>query len=90
MTAVRLTVLFAATIVFAAGCSTSDSATASRATYQDPNDPDPVTCRKVTYVGSRLPTRVCRHNSAWDADAVAGRAFTESIQRGGAVQTGDN
>jgi hypothetical protein len=90
MRSIRLTLLTAAAIFCAAGCTSTDTGVVSRATYQDPNDPDPVICRKVVHVGSRLPSRDCRHESTWAAEAAAGRAFTESIQRGGAIQTGDN
>ena len=89
MTSVRLTALTAAAIFCVAGCTSSNPDVASKATYQDP-DPDPVICRKVVHVGSRIPSRDCRHESTWAAEAAAGRAFTESIQRGGAIQKEDN
>lgn len=58
-------------------CTCAIAATAAHAAEsgakaeEEKPDPDAVTCKTVTLVGSRIPVRMCRTNLEWEAERQA-------------------
>lgn len=47
------------------------TAATGKATTERRTDPDAVTCKTTTVVGSRIPVRLCRTNAEWEAEQRA-------------------
>ncbi|MXP40247.1 hypothetical protein GRI75_01135 [Altererythrobacter soli] len=60
------------------------AATAERSEAQEQQaEPDPVRCKDTMVIGSRIPVRVCRPKSEWDAEARALQEERRSNSRSG-------
>ena len=72
-------VLSSAMIAMAA--TAAHAAETSAKTEEKKPEPDAVTCKTVTLVGSRIPDRMCRTNSEWEAERQAQIAERRSSRR---------
>jgi hypothetical protein len=63
-----------------AACGSSDYSGSDMVAVSEPVDPDEVTCRTVVKTGTRIGTRVCMTNRAWDQQASDARDAAHAIQ----------
>ena len=74
-----LTALLAAATLIAA-CGSSDYSGSDMVAISEAPDPDAVTCKTVVKTGTRIGTKVCKTNSAWEQQAIDGRNAAYDIQ----------
>lgn len=46
-----------------------------------PTIDDPVVCKRITPIGTRISQKICKKQSDWDQISSVGSAFTEDAQR---------
>ncbi len=63
-----------------AACGSADYKGSDMVAVGEAPDPDAVTCKTVVKTGTRIGTRVCKTNSAWDQQAIDGRNAAYDIQ----------
>jgi hypothetical protein len=74
-----LAALLAAAVLTAA-CGSSDYSGSDMVAISDPVDPDEVTCKTVVKTGTRIGSRVCKTNRAWEQQARDSKAAAMAIQ----------
>jgi hypothetical protein len=79
-TSLLLSLPLTALLTACAGSGTSEQQVAAQAEAA----PNEVTCKNVVKTGTRIGTRVCKTNQAWEDERRTSREATEAIQRGGA------
>ena len=74
----KLAALFAISITLGA-CSPLSKET--QLASAEPVDPDIVRCKRVVKTGTRISTKDCRTNRAWEQAAQDGKDSAEAVQR---------
>ncbi len=67
-------------VTLLSACASTEEGASKMVAINDPPDPDEVTCKTVVKTGTRLNTRVCQTNRAWDQQATDAREAATLIQ----------